>query len=181
MAAQNIAIKSSGKKGAAGFSPNPQATSPGDTVAWTNNDIIQHWPTPDTGPAWFTAAINPSITSVPVAVPQSITYHCQLHPAETGAINVGVAPQIVRLVIVAGGSLPDATINKNDSVFWFNDSPDGHQLYYTNASNQQIPWGVPPSTLPPQQPSSQVVFPNSGPFPYKCKLHPTETGTITVL
>lgn len=179
MAAQNIKIQSSGKKGAAGFSPNPQAISPGDTVAWTNTDIIQHWPTPNTGPAWFTAAINPSITSLPVSVVQNTAYHCQIHPTETGSITVGGAPQIVELTIVAG-SLPSKKINANDSVFWLNKSPQNHQLYHMEGG-KQIRWGVPPDTLLPQKTSSQVVFPKSGIFVYQCKLHPLEKGTITVL
>jgi len=179
MAAQNIAIKSSGKKGSAGFVPASLNASPGDTVAWTNNDIIQHWPTPNAGPAWFNQPINPSITSVPVSVPQTTSYFCKLHPTEKGSIQVGGAPQIVKLTIVAG-SLPSKTINANDSVFWFNDTNDNYELNY-NPGTGDVPWGKPPYPLPPHQPSSQVVFPKSGIFPYQCKLHPGQKGTITVL
>jgi plastocyanin len=179
MAIKPIVIKSSGKKGSAGFSPTPLSASPGDTVTWQNTDIIQHWPTPKTGPAWFNQAINPNITSLPVSVPQNTDYFCKLHPTETGSIQVSGAPQIVELTIVSG-SLPNATINVNDSVFWLNNTSDNYQLY-TIVSGNQIPWGVPPDLLPPHQPSSQVVFPKSGIFAYQCKLHPGQKGSITVL
>lgn len=180
MANQLVTIQSSGKKGPAAFSPTPVTASPGDTVTWQNTDIIQHWPTPTTGPAWFNQAINPNITSLPISVPQSTNYFCKLHPTETGSIQVPGAPQIVRLVIVAG-SLPNATINANDSVFWFNDTSGDYQLYYTDSGGKQIRWGVPPDKLGPKQTSSQVVFPKSGIFPYQDKLHPGQKGTITVL
>jgi len=113
-----------------------------------------------------------------VSTTANVNYFCKLHPAETSFIQAST-PEIVRLVIVSG-SLPSKTINRNDSVFWFNDTPDKYQLY-TIVPGNQIPWGVPPDPLPPKQPSSQVVFPNSGIFVYQCKLHPGQNGTITVL
>jgi plastocyanin len=181
MANQQITIKSSGKKGSAGFSPTPLKASPGDTVAWVNQDVIQHWPTPNSGPAWFNQAINPNITSVPISVPQTTDYHCKIHPTEKGSITVAGAPQIVKLTIVAG-SLPSKTINANDSVFWFNDTNDKYELVYNPpAPAQPVRWGVPPDPLPPKQTSSQVVFPKAGSFTYHCKLHPGQKGTITVL
>ena len=177
---QPVLIKSSGKKGGVTFSPSPVNPSPGDTVTWTNNDIIQHWPQPTAGPPWFTSAINPTITSLPVSVLQNTDYVCKLHPTtEKGSIQVAGAPQIVRLTIVPG-SLPSKTINANDSVFWFNDTHDKYQLY-TIVSGNQIRWGVPPDPLPPKGTSSQQVFPNPGIFVYQDKLHPGQKGTITVL
>jgi len=175
-----ITIQSSGKKGAASFNPNPQAAGPGDTFTWVNSDIIQHWPTPSTGPAWFNQAINPNVTTLPVSVPQNMNYFCKLHPTEKGSIQVSGAPQIVRLVIMAG-TLPSQTINAGDSVFWLNNNPPDKYQLYTIVSGNQKRWGVPPDPLPPHQPSSQVVFPNSGIFVYQCKLHPGQKGTITVL
>jgi hypothetical protein len=85
-------------------------------------------------------------------------------------------PKIVKLTISPGGSLPSANIYTSDSVFWFNDTTVDHQPIYQN-----IKWGVPPSPLPPQRSSSQVVFGSNGTFVYKCSLHPNELpGTITV-
>jgi plastocyanin len=180
MANQQVKIQSTGKKSPASFTPSPVVAKVGDTVTWVNQDTIQHWPQPKTGPAWFASAINPAATSspVPVTTTANVNYFCKLHPSETSFIQAS-APEIVRLVIVAG-SLPNKTINRNDSVFWFNDTPDKYQLY-TIVSGNQIPWGVPPDPLPSKQPSSQVVFPNSGIFVYNCKLHPGQKGTITVL
>ena len=95
-------------------------------------------------------------------------------------------PKIHKLTIVAGGTLPSATINGDDSVFWFNNTTQNHQPQYAGSPK---PWGAPPSPLPPQKSSSQVVFPNPTKgkkgtkqiFNYFCSLHPTEKGTITVL
>lgn len=180
MANQQVTIASTGKKSPASFSPSPVVAKVGDTVTWKNTDTIQHWPQPTTGPAWFAGAINPSATSPPISVSTAanVSYFCKLHPTETSFIQVGV-PEIVKLTIVAG-SLPSKTINRNDSVFWFNDTNDNYELY-TIVGGNQIRWGVPPDKLPPKQPSSQVVFPNPGIFVYQDKLHPGQKGTITVL
>jgi len=191
MGNQLIKIQPAGKKGAlATFNPTPQPASLGDTITWQNQDLIQHWPNPTTGPAWFNQAINPGVTTLPISVTQNTNYSCKLHSAETGSIQMGGAPQIVRLVIVAG-SLPNARIKANDSVFWFNDTSDTYQLFPIDpktgkqlidpATGNPVFWGVPPTLLGPKQQSSQVVFPKSGTFPYECKRHPGQKGTIIVL
>ncbi|HET9282276.1 MAG TPA: plastocyanin/azurin family copper-binding protein [Candidatus Angelobacter sp.] len=93
-------------------------------------------------------------------------------------------PQIVKIVISSGpggtGVFPNTSIQKNDSVFWVNNTSQPHQPAYTPAGGQQIPWGTPPSPLPPNQSSSQVVFDTAGTYNYSCSLHPSETGQITV-
>jgi plastocyanin len=89
-------------------------------------------------------------------------------------------PKIVKLTISPGGSLPSASINTSDSVFWFNNTTENHQPVYTPSGGSPVNWGVPPSPLPPQKESSQVVFSTPGTYVYKCTLHTTETGTITV-
>lgn len=182
MANQTVTIKSTGKKSPASFSPSPVQPKVGDTVTWNNTDAIQHWPQPTTGPAWFAGPINPGSTSSPPipapSTPVPVDYFCKLHPAEKSYIQSG-SPEIVKLTIVAG-SLPSKTINRNDSVFWFNDTSDKYELYY-NPGTGDIPWGKPPYPLPPKQPSSEVVFPSPGIFVYQDKLHPGQKGTITVL
>src|SRR5437763_16921267 len=91
-------------------------------------------------------------------------------------------PKIVKLTISPGGTLPSASINASDSVFWFNNTTESHQPVYTPPlPASPVNWGAPPSPLPPQKESSQVVFPNTGTFTYTCALHATEkSGTITV-
>lgn len=182
MAVQNVAIKSSGKKGTGTFSPSPLQAKGGDTVAWTNNDVIQHWPTPKTGPAWFNQAINPNATS-PLVPVSNTDYFCKIHPNETGSIQVAVAPQLKELTIVPGGSLPSAQVNGNDSVFWLNNTTQNHQLVY-NSPTGPVPWGQPPTPLSPRTTSSQVLFPNPSTatqvYNYSCTIHPSEKGTITV-
>jgi plastocyanin len=93
-------------------------------------------------------------------------------------------PKIVQITIAsgAGGSavFPSTAIQTNDSVFWVNNTSQQHQPTFKPASGQPIPWGAPPSPLPPNQSSSQVVFDTAGIFNYYCSLHPNETGQITV-
>lgn len=89
-------------------------------------------------------------------------------------------PKIVRLVISPGGTLPSASINTSDSVFWFNSTTEEHQPVYTPPGEQPIIWGAPPTPLPPQKESSQVVFGSPGTFSYGCTKHSNEKGTITV-
>jgi len=100
-------------------------------------------------------------------------------------------PKINKLTIVTGGSLPSATINGDDSVFWFNNTAQNHQPQYKPPAGPAVNWGVPPSPLPPQKSSSQVVFPNPTKgkkgakqvFNYTCSVagHGAEKGTITVV
>ena len=95
-------------------------------------------------------------------------------------------PSIVQIVIADGGRgmavFPqDTQISANDSVFWLNQTSQDHQPAYTNpTSGKQILWGTPPTPLPPQKTSSQVVFQTAGKYSYFCTLHQGETGTITV-
>lgn len=92
--------------------------------------------------------------------------------------------KLVELTIQSVGSLPSATVNGNDSVFWLNSTDQDHQLVY-NSPNGPVPWGQgqPPGPICPGKTSSQVVFPNPSTqqvYSYSCTLHSGETGTITV-
>jgi plastocyanin len=88
--------------------------------------------------------------------------------------------KLVELTIQSGGSLPSATVNGNDSVFWLNSTGETHDLVY-NSPNGPVPWGQGP--IAPGGTSSQVVFPNPSAqqvYSYSCTIHTSEKGTITV-
>jgi len=71
------------------------------------------------------------------------------------------------------------TINQFDSVFWSNETADSHQPAPDGGADDQ--WVSRP--IPPKGQSSQVVFEDTGTFPYHCAKHPdsaTEKGVITV-
>jgi plastocyanin len=75
------------------FDPHDVAVHTGDSVVWQNNDTQDHLPTPDSGAAWFTAPITSGSASTPIvfSTAGNVPYHCELHPTETGTIDVTVA------------------------------------------------------------------------------------------
>jgi plastocyanin len=76
--------------GNASFAPETVNVAAGQSVRWINNDLQSHQPTPDTGAAWFTAAIAPLATSgaITFATAGPVPYHCSIHPTEKGTVNV---------------------------------------------------------------------------------------------
>lgn len=71
------------------------------------------------------------------------------------------------------------TITQFDSVFWSNESTEAHQPAPDGGADDL--WVAKP--IPPKGQSSQVVFEDTGTFPYHCAKHPTsaaEKGVITV-
>ncbi|HKT48712.1 MAG TPA: hypothetical protein VJV96_00350 [Candidatus Angelobacter sp.] len=70
-------------------------------------------------------------------------------------------------------------ITQFDSVFWVNETNEAHQPAPDGGTNDQ--WVSQP--ILPQGSSPQIVFENTGSFPYHCAKHPqsqTEKGVITV-
>jgi len=71
------------------------------------------------------------------------------------------------------------TITQFDSVFWSNESTESHQPAPDGKDDDL--WVSKP--IPPNGQSSQVVFEDTGTFPYHCVKHPdnaAEKGVITV-
>ena len=64
------------------------AISKGQCVSWGNADENPHQPCPDSGDPWFTEPIASGDLSAPITINDSVTYHCALHPSETGTIDV---------------------------------------------------------------------------------------------
>ncbi len=96
--------------------------------------------------------------------------------------KVAIPPQIRKLTIEPGGTLPTVNINGGDSVFWYNNTSQSFELSYTPSGSSPVRWGTPPNKLAPKQSSSQQVFPNpttKTPYVYKDLLSSAQ-GTITV-
>jgi plastocyanin len=61
----------------------------GQTVAWTNADVITHTATQDQG-AFNTGGISAGTASTPITMSTSGTfsYHCSIHPTMVGVLTV---------------------------------------------------------------------------------------------
>jgi plastocyanin len=81
------------------FSPNVINVKIGDTVTWTNNDVIPHTVTSGTGPSdpnegkefdsGLSTPLMPGITFFhKFAKAGEFPYFCQLHPAMAGTVTV---------------------------------------------------------------------------------------------
>ncbi|HEX8153726.1 MAG TPA: hypothetical protein VF698_11395 [Thermoanaerobaculia bacterium] len=71
------------------FSPATQTVNAGESAAWGNSTSETHQLQADNGD-WATIAIEPGAVSdpIPFATAGTSTYHCALHPTETGTIVV---------------------------------------------------------------------------------------------
>ncbi len=74
--------------GSQSFAPNPATVSPGQTVAFRNNDSTTHRIVGDSG-GFDTGNLAPGATSSPIAISSTaaVPYHCAIHPSMVGTIN----------------------------------------------------------------------------------------------
>lgn len=70
------------------YLPDSLAASPGDTIAFTNQDLVIHTVTADTA-RWDSGDLKPRAT-FRLVVPSRghISFHCELHPAMKGQVHV---------------------------------------------------------------------------------------------
>src|SRR5687768_18437966 len=100
-----------------GFSPQSQQAQAGDALFWFNEDShTPHQPVPDTG-TWNIPEIAPGTSSeqLNLANVGMLSYHCAVHPSETGTIVVANA------VLIAAGANPlfgPTAISKGQCVSW---------------------------------------------------------------
>ena len=80
--------------GLASFDPPTQNMQVGDQIFWRNDDTKAHYPHPNADFVFMANQIAPNSTSPGFApgTPGTITYHCCLHPGETGTIEVQAPP-----------------------------------------------------------------------------------------
>jgi plastocyanin len=71
------------------FKPARLEVAVGDTVVWTNQDIVPHSATAGGAGAWDTGALAQGKSAVHVpALRGEVRYHCTLHPAMEGTLLV---------------------------------------------------------------------------------------------
>ena len=82
-----ILIPRSDGYGASSFSPGNLVVAAGTTVVWTNQDTLAHRITSDS--KLFDGGAGPNESySRQFTTTGSFAYHCSVHPAMTGTINV---------------------------------------------------------------------------------------------
>ena|SRR5215472_12079832 len=69
------------------YAPAQVSAHVGDTVEWTNDDIVAHTSTARNG-AWDVMIQPKSKASVTLKSPGTIEYYCRLHPNMVGSITV---------------------------------------------------------------------------------------------
>lgn len=81
-----LTINVVGLLGPLSFVPNPLRASLGNTVVWTNNDLVQHDIVLDDGTPVGNLA--PGQSSAPITlITGTASYHCTIHPSMTGQIT----------------------------------------------------------------------------------------------
>lgn len=69
------------------FDPESVEARPGDTVVWTNHDVVPHTVTAEDG-SWSSGSIEPGATwSTVVRVVDRTPYFCAFHPPMTGELT----------------------------------------------------------------------------------------------
>jgi plastocyanin len=69
------------------FAPAQVSAHVGDTVEWTNEDIVAHTATARNG-AWDVMVAPNAKGSIVLKSPGTIEYYCRLHPNMVGSITV---------------------------------------------------------------------------------------------
>src|SRR5690242_12291550 len=69
------------------YAPAQVAAHVGDTVEWTNDDIVAHTATARNG-AWDVMIEPKAKASITLKSPGTIEYYCRLHPNMVGSIKV---------------------------------------------------------------------------------------------
>jgi len=76
------------------YTPDCLIANPNDSVSWTNDDKVAHWPTPNAAKpkTWMDYQIAPDGESSQISMnppaPYTLNYVCSLHPGEKGQIKV---------------------------------------------------------------------------------------------
>ena len=81
-----LTINIVGTFGTGAFAPNPLQAAAGNTIVWTNSDVIAHAIVLDDGTP--VGSLSPGQTSNAITVTLPITgYHCLLHPSMVGQVS----------------------------------------------------------------------------------------------
>jgi plastocyanin len=89
-----LTINIVGTFGPAAFAPNPLQVAAGNTIVWSNGDLIVHHIVLDDGTP--VGSLAPGQSSVPISISTPTAgYHCTLHPSMVGQVTMGVPGQPV--------------------------------------------------------------------------------------
>jgi plastocyanin len=77
--------------GSSAFAPNPLQAAIGNTIVWTNNDLVPHNIVFDDGTPIGNLAPGQSSMPIPLAA-ETASYHCTFHPTMVGTVTTIVAP-----------------------------------------------------------------------------------------
>jgi plastocyanin len=80
-----LTINVVGTFGTGAFAPNPLQAAVGNTIVWTNNDLVPHDIVLDNGTPVGNIAPGQSSIPMPLAT-ESVSYRCTIHPSMTGQI-----------------------------------------------------------------------------------------------
>jgi plastocyanin len=69
------------------FTPAELTVNMGDTVTWTNNDILEHNVTEERNKAWSSSKLSAG-KSWSKVIQNSADYYCSIHPVMKGSLKV---------------------------------------------------------------------------------------------
>jgi amicyanin len=98
------------------YAPSTLTIAVGDTVTWTNADLVEHTATSTTG-AWDTGPIAQAASaSITFTEPGTYDYLCSPHPTMTGRVVVSApASGPAATPVPSGGALPDVAMATEDA------------------------------------------------------------------
>jgi plastocyanin len=70
------------------FNPSQTQAAVGDVITWTNADSVQHTATLDEGSCSTEILAADATGSLTFSAPGTYAYHCKIHPAMTGTIEI---------------------------------------------------------------------------------------------
>ena len=69
------------------FTPADLNVSPGDTVMWINQDMVEHNITEEAKKEWSSGGLEPGKTWS-IVLQKSANYYCSIHPVMKGTVSV---------------------------------------------------------------------------------------------
>lgn len=173
------------------YSPANVTIARDESVCWWNNDTVAHTVTFDHG-FYDSGEIAPGARVATRIQDDGLhAYHCKLHPAMRGSVQVGTpAPTPTptptptpsptpptgsgstgAVTILAFSFTPaTVTIARGGSVTWTNSDPVPHTATGSGWDTGNLANGE----------KKAVTFATAGTFDYRCNIHPAMTGKVVV-
>ena len=128
-----LTINIVGTSGASAFAPNPLQAAVGNTIVWSNSDLIVHDIVLDDGTP--VGMLAPGQSSAPISISAPTAgYHCTLHPSMVGQVTT-VPPELPLPGDPSQIPAPDPGYSPPPSGDPYGDGPgDGYDYAYLKAS-----------------------------------------------